>query len=165
METNEKDTNQGLLESSELSTCKQELADITQKYLYAHAEFENYKKRTSKELASSLESSQDRIISDVLSLIDDLERVYTEVHSDKLPQDNAAHIAAIAMIVKNSQAFLKKYAIEEISQDRPFDPHFFEAVMQQNSSDHASGSIVMVLQKGYIRNGRVLRPAKVIVAG
>ncbi len=108
--------------------------------------------------------AQDRVIIDFLSIVDDLGRAFEELKLQQLPQDVAAHFQGISMIVKNLDALLKKYEIEEISHKGTFDPQFFEAVMQQESPDHASGEILAILQKGYMRKGRVLRPAKVVVA-
>ena len=145
-------------------TCRTELLEMKNRYLYLNAEFDNYKKRISKEQTSWAENAQDRILIDVLSIADDLDRAFAELKVQELPQDVASHFQGFSMIVKNVGSLLKKYDIEEIPQAKVFDPEFFEAVMQQESSDHSSGEIVAILQKGYKRRDRVLRPAKVIVA-
>ena len=98
---------------------------------------------------------------DLLPVVDDLERAFAEV--DKLP-DIASHFEGFALILKGFTQLLKKYDIEPIGPAKEFDPSLFEAVMQQESEDHESGQIIAVLQKGYTRKGRVLRPAKVSVA-
>ncbi len=147
-----------------LVACRAELLEMKNRYLYLTAEFDNYKKRSSKEQASLIEMAQDRVIIDFLSIVDDLGRAFEELKLQQLPQDVATHFQGISMIVKNLDALLKKYEIEEISHKGTFDPQFFEAVMQQESPDHASGEILAILQKGYMRKGRVLRPAKVAVA-
>lgn len=149
---------------TELEVCRTELLEMKNKYLYLNAEFDTYKRRTIKEQASLIEGAQDRALIDFLTLVDDFERACEELKVQELPPEAASHFQGISMILKNLAAILKKYDVEEISQKGHFDPQFFEAVMQQESPNHASGEIVTVLQKGYTRRGRVLRPAKVVVA-
>jgi molecular chaperone GrpE len=151
-------------EGTELVACRTELIEIKNRYLYLNAEFDTFKRRQIKDQASLLEIAQDRVLIDFLALVDDLERAYEELKVQELPPEVASHFQGISMIVKNLASVLKKYEIEEISQRGHFDPHFFEAVMQQDSPNHQSGEIVTVLQKGYTRRGRILRPAKVVVA-
>jgi len=146
-----------------LDTCRAELADMKSKYLYLNAEFENYKRRVQKEQGVLADAAQDRVLVDVLSIIDDLERAVAELKAQTLPSDLAAHFEGISIIVKNIGTFLQKYTIKEVSTKGSFDPHLHEAVMQQPSAEHEPGSVLKALQKGYIRHERVLRPAKVIV--
>ncbi len=147
-----------------LAVCQAELADIKNKYLYLSAEFDNYKKRTAKEQATWAEYAQDQSLLDLLTIIDDMERALHELEVQGLSQDEMVHFKGFALIIKNFEHVLKKYDIEEIPPTKIFDPEFFEAVMQQKSDDHESGEIVTVLQKGYKRKDRVIRPAKVSVA-
>ncbi len=147
---------------SPLEACQKELAEANSRFIYLSAEFENYKKRTIKEQAIWTEQAQDQALLDLVAVADDLERALSEV--DNLPDDVASHFQGFALIVKGFTQLLKKYDIEAIPDAKEFDPTLFEAVMQQESQDHEAGQIVAVLQKGYLRKGRVLRPAKVSVA-
>lgn len=148
-------------EQTPLEACEQELIEMKNRFMYLTAEFDNYKKRTAKEQATWSEQAQDQALLDLLGVLDDLERALSEV--DAVPEV-ATHFKGFELIVKSFAQLLKKYDIEVIPEAKEFDPTFFEAVMQQESADHESGQIVAVLQKGYQRKGRVLRPAKVSVA-
>lgn len=164
MNDREKEGIQDTVAEAQIDDCRAELNDMKNRYLYLNAEFENYKKRMGKEQGAWTEGAQDRVLIDILSTVDDLERAFAELTMQELPQEVSAHFQGISMIVKNLNAFLKKYDIEEISAGGPFDPEIHEAVMQQDSQDHASGDILAILQKGYRRKDRILRPAKVVVA-
>lgn len=145
-----------------LENCQQELDETKQRLLYLTAEFDNFKKRTTKEQALWAEQAQDKVLLDLLSVTDDLERALSEVAN--LPDEAASYFNGFQLILKNLISLQKKYEIEELSVAKEFDPELCEAVMQQESPDHQSGEIVAVLQKGYLRKGRVLRVARVIVA-
>ena len=145
-----------------LEGCQKELAEMKNKIIYLSAEFENYKKRTVKEQATWSEQAQDKALLDLVAVADDLERALSEL--DSVPDEVSSHFQGFALIVKGFAQLLKKYDIESMPDATEFDPTLFEAVMQQESPDHKSGQIVTVLQKGYLRKGRVLRPAKVSVA-
>ena len=147
-----------------LTLCKNDLADMKNRFLYLNAEFDNYKKRISKERLTWAEQAQDQALLDLIAVNDDMERALFELSAQKLPEEAQSHFKGLQIILKSLESTLKKYGIEEIPQSESFDPVFFEAVMQQASPAHKEGDIVAILQKGYQRNGRVLRPAKVSVA-
>lgn len=145
-----------------LDICRAELAQTKERVLYQQAEFDNYKKRVDKERALWMETAQDVVINDILPLVDDMDRTLESLKT--VPQELHAHVAGFEMISKALTKLLKKYDIEEIPFSNTFDPVYFEAVMQTAAEGTASGDIVSILQKGYQRKGRVLRPAKVSVA-
>lgn len=151
-------------ELSMLLSCQQELADSKSRYLYLHAEFDNYKKRVVKDRALWTETAQDQAILDILALYDNMERAFAELRTQALPDQAQAHFKGFELIMKSFEALIKKYGIEEIIPHKIFHPTVAEAVMQQESVEHQSGEIVAVLQKGYRRNGRVIRTAQVSVA-
>ena len=142
--------------------CRSELTLAKERYLYLQAEFDNYKKRVERERASWIDAGQDVVIIDLLAVVDDFERALQELES--MPQELHTHKAGFEMIAKSVSKILKKYDVDEIPFTKTFNPEYFEAVMQVTRENHASGDIVAILQKGYTRKGRVLRPAKVSVA-
>ncbi len=147
----------------ELEACRSEVARIKERSTYLQAEFDNYKKRLEKERLSWMETAQDIAIIDLLPVVDDMDRALDQVQT--LPQELKVHLAGFEMIAKSLNKILKKYDVEEISYAKTFDPEYFEAVMQAPATQTLlSGEIAAILQKGYIRKGRVLRPAKVSVA-
>lgn len=143
-------------------SCKKELQQAKDRYLYLNAEFDNYKKRLEKERGQWAETAQDDVLMSVLTIVDDMDRALEGFKS--LPPELAAHVAGVELIAKGLNKLLNQYNLQEIHLVKEFDPEKFEAVMQLPSESHASGEIVSILQKGYMRHGRVLRPAKVSVA-
>ncbi len=163
MDENNNEQNQAPeTQPSQLELCQTELVHAKDRYKYLQAEFDNYKKRLEKERSSWVEAAQDVVITDVLAIVDDMERALQELQA--LPKELSVHLAGFEIIGKSLLKLLKKYDIEEIPYSTTFNPESFEAVMQVASSDHTSGDIVSILQKGYMRKGRILRPAKVSVA-
>jgi len=129
------------------------------RFLRVSAEFENFKKRTSMEQIQWIQRSQQKIIIDVLSIVDNFERALQQKN-----ETNESLFVGIEMIYKSCLALLKKYNVEEIPTSGAFDPEKHEAIMQVDSADHASGEIVLVVQKGYMMNNQIIRPAQVSVA-
>lgn len=164
----------GSAPSPALQECQVQLEQYKNKYLYLNAEFDNYKKRLDKERGTWIEHAQDVVLLDILPIIDDMERALSEralgegavaqLETSNLTPEIKAHIAGMDLISKEFMKMLKKYQVEEIPAAKVFDPEYFEAVMQVNSEAHTAGDIVSILQKGYMRRGRILRPAKVSVA-
>ena len=148
MDENKNEQNQ--TESQDLSL---ELNQAKERYMYLQAEFDNFKKRVEKERASWIDSAQDIVIIDLLSTVDDAERALHEVQN--VPHELQVHVAGFEMTVKSLHKLLKKYDIEEIPFSKNFNPEYFEAVMQIESSASNSGDIVSILQKGYVHKGHV----------
>lgn len=151
-------------QDTELATCREALAQSTEKYVYLVAEFENFKRRTEREKAQWIAQAQTRLILDLLPIIDDFERAFSELNQKQLPAELTAYFSGFELIARALQKFLSTHNIEEITDLKQFDPEKHEAIMQVVSESHASGDIVSVLQKGYVLKGHVLRPARVSVA-
>jgi molecular chaperone GrpE len=151
-------------DTNELELCQEQLQQERNRVLYLQAEFDNYKRRLEKERGLWIEAAQDTILVDVLPILDDLERALAELRAKEVSQEAATHVMGFELIAKGVMKILKKYAIEEIPYSTTFDPNLYEAVMQVASPAHAPGELVAIVQKGYTRQGRVLRPAQVSVA-
>lgn len=155
---NMQDTNQ--VENTELVQLKGELETCKSKVLYFQAEFDNYKKRMEREQKSWMERAQEYVLLDLLPIVDNFELALQ--HMTETEKDNK-NFAGIDMISKELSKLLKKYHVEEITQNSEFNPEFHEAVMQQQQEGKPSGSIITVFKKGYTLNNRVIRPAQVSV--
>ena len=129
------------------------------RFLRVSAEFENFKKRTSVEQMQWIQRSQQKLIVDILSIVDNFERALQQKN-----EDNQSLFVGIELIYKSCLSVLKKYNVEEIATTGAFDPEKHEAIMQVQSPDHASGDIVATVQKGYLMNNQIIRPAQVTVA-
>lgn len=145
-----------------IDACRKELAQAKERYLYLQAECDNYKKRIEKERASWIDAAQDAVLIDVLGIVDDMDRALQGLQN--IPEGLLVHVTGFEMIAKSLHKILSKYQVQEIPYAKHFDPEYYEAVMQVASEKHQSGEIVSILQKGYVRKDRVLRPAKVSVA-
>jgi molecular chaperone GrpE len=130
------------------------------KYLRAVADLDNYKKRAIKEKADIIKYGKEEVIKDILPFVDSLDRALE--HADS--SDVQAFKEGIKLIQEQLLSCLKKHGVEKIdSIGLDFDPNFHEAMMQVESEEHPENKVVNEVQKGYLLNGRLLRPSKVCV--
>ena len=123
------------------------------------AEFENYKKRTAREQASLSARATERLVKELLPIVDDLERALeaAEEHEEAKLEEG------VRLVHRQLAAALEREGLAEIEANGKFDPHVHEALLSQ-PSEADEGSVIEVLQKGYRLGDRVLRPARVVVA-
>jgi molecular chaperone GrpE len=139
---------------------EKEAKDNYDRYLRAVAELDNYKKRAMREKADILKYGKEDIIKDILPFLDSLDRALEHAGGN----DAQAFKDGIALIQDQLLCCLKKHGVEKIeSAGHDFDPNFHEAVMQLDSKEHEDNKIVSEMGKGYLLNGRLLRPSRVCV--
>jgi molecular chaperone GrpE len=144
----------------ELARKEKEATDNYDKYLRAVADLDNYKKRAIREKADIIKYGKEDVIKDILPFVDSLDRALA--HADN--SDVQAFKEGIKLIQEQLLSCLKKHGVEKIdSVGLDFDPNFHEAMMQVESEEHAENKVVNEVQKGYLLNGRLLRPSKVCV--
>ena len=138
----------------------QERDSFYDKYIRAHAEFENAKKRLEKDKIEFLNYANDRMILEFLPILDNLEIAEKHIKEAK---DFKAVQEGVDMIQVQIQRFLKDIGVERIKVNgEKFDPHIHEAVeIEDSDDDKKDGLIVAELKPGYRLNGRLLRPASV----
>jgi molecular chaperone GrpE len=139
------------------------VAQWQDKYLTLTADFQNYQKRVSHERAEWAHDAQKSVFIDLLAVIDNFERAL-EVEKKRENAEGVAWLAGFDMIYQSLEKLLKKFGVQEITDFNVFNPKYHEALVQVESPKHKSGQIVQVLQKGYMMNDKVLRPATVSVA-
>lgn len=124
------------------------------------AEFENYKKRTSREWDLLKNQANAGLLTEVLGVLDDLDRAFE--HSG----DSIEHFRdGISLIHSSLLDMLKRNGLNEIeSAGMPFDPQYHEAVAEMHSENVEAGFVAEVILKGYMLNDQVIRPAKVVVS-
>jgi molecular chaperone GrpE len=123
------------------------------------AEFDNFRKRNAREQAATIERANERLVKELLPIVDDLGRALeaaAEHEEAKLEEGVRLTHRALADL-------LQKEGLAEIETDGKFDPHVHEALLSQ-PSDQEEGSVIEVVQKGYKLGEKVLRPARVVVA-
>lgn len=148
---------------SELASCKTEVQQLKDSFLRLNADFDNYKKRVTKEKSEWMVTAQSNMILDLLPIIDDFDRAFGDYKKGQ-NKDIDNWLSGFELIHKSLGKFLEKYGVKEISGHINFDPEFHEGIAQVDSPDHQSGQIVAIVQKGYLLKDQVLRPAKVTVA-
>jgi molecular chaperone GrpE len=123
------------------------------------ADFENYKKRAARERAEYIAHANERLVAELLPILDDLERALSaaEEHQEAQLEDG------VRLVHRSLAALLERYGVTPIETDGKFDPHVHEALLSQ-PSEAEEGSVIDVVQKGYKLGERVVRPARVVVA-
>jgi len=150
--------------ADQLRAAEEEAKGHYDKLLRVMAEFENFKKRIGKEQDEQLRYSNEKLLSDLLPSLDDLDRVL-----DHVPPDASAEAKAIAdgveLVRKTLHAVLERYGLREVAaMGEPFDPAHHEAMAAVESVAHKPDSVMAVHRKGYWLGERLLRPAMVTVA-
>lgn len=144
----------------ELARKEKEATANYDKYLLAVADLDNYKKRAIREKVEIIKYGKEDVIKDILPFVDSLDRAIE--HADS--SDVQAFKEGIKLIQEQLLSCLKKHGVEKIdSVGLDFDPNFHEAMMQVESEEHAENKVVNEVQKGYLLNGRLLRPSKVCI--
>ena len=130
----------------------------SEKYTRLMADFQNFRKRTDKEKADVYSYANEKIMTDLLTVLDNFERALgSECRDD-------AYAEGMKMIFKQFTDILTASGLEEIDAvGQDFDPNFHHAVLTDNNADFDSGKVTEVLQKGYKLNGKVIRPSMVKV--
>lgn len=128
------------------------------------AEFENYKKRAERDQNDFRKFANESLIKEILPIIDNLERAL-EIPDGENEKTFQGMREGVEMTLKGLLDSLKKHGVVPIeSLDRPFDPRFHHAVMQEESERRPDNTVSQELQKGYIMHDRLLRPAMVVVS-
>ena len=159
---NSNENKEEIEEQSELEKCKEELEAQKDKYLRAHADFENMKKRLEREKATATAYANEAFAKDLLTVLDTFENALKSIEQIE-SSDEAVEKIKEGMVLTYEQLLniLKKHGVEEVECDKEFDPNLHQAVTQMDSDEHESGEIVQVLQKGYKLKDRLLRPSMV----
>lgn len=146
-----------------LTAAQKEAADYYDRLLRLSAEFENYKKRSSRELADFRKFANELIIKDLLGVIDNLERALASAADQEGNADSIAE--GVELTLKEIFKILEKNGVTPIAAEgEAFDPTYHQAVMQQETADHPPNTVVQELQKGYLLHNRLLRPSMVAVS-
>jgi molecular chaperone GrpE len=120
------------------------------------AEFDNSRKRQERERTRILDSASEKLVQEILPVLDNLDRAL-ESEGD-IREGVAATRGQLAEVLANEGL------LPVASDGQPFDPNVHEAVMGQPSDEHEEGTVLQTFQRGYLLNGRAIRPAKVVVA-
>ena len=130
--------------------------------LRAQADAMNVQRRAEQEVEKARKFALERFCSDLLSVVDNLERA---LESSGDEQGSAALSEGVELTRKGFMDVLAKYGVEAVNPEgEPFDPETAQAMSMVEQPDVEPNSVVAVMQKGYLLNGRLLRPAMVMVS-
>ncbi len=137
--------------------------DFKKKFYYLAAEMENMKRRSSKEKENLIKFGNEKILSSLLDVVDNLERTVQAIESEE--DEKIKNIASgINMVHGQFIDVLEKNGLNIVEAvGKPFDPRFHEAMAHQPMEGKKDDEIISEYQKGYVLNGRLLRASKVIV--
>ncbi len=162
--TNEQDLPQDeQTESDNVTDWENKYKELHDSYLRLNAEFDNYRKRTLKEKTELLKSGSERVLVDVITVVDDFERALENVSQ---AEDVQAVKEGVDLIYNKFRNFLKKHGVKEIDAiGQAFDTDKHEALTTiPAQSEDDKDKIVDCVQKGYTLDDKVIRYPKVIVA-
>lgn len=156
-ELKEEDEKETLLK--QVKELEEKLRESEEKELRHLAEFENYRKRTSKEIMQSRDHGIADLACEILGVLDNLERaLQVETQEEEFK-------SGVQMIAEQLKEVLKKFGIQEVeAMGEPFDPTLFNAVTQVENDQFEENTVCEVLQKGYRMGDKIIRHAMVVVA-
>lgn len=148
-------------EYEKLKEAAKSVEEFQDKYLRAHAELDNARKRLIKEKEEYIKFANEDILSDILYVVDNFDRAIAHMNGTK---DVESVLDGINMILKQFHMLLERNGVKKIeSVGEKFDPQLHEAIDYVETSDEKAGIVVEEIQSGYMLNDRLLRPAVVKV--
>lgn len=162
----EKDRDQGAPaggpELAETENEAGELEELRKRLAYLAAEFDNYRKRAAREKEGLVSFGNERLLRAILPFLDNLERAISQAGSSGSPE---ALLSGVRLTYDQILAELRKFGLEQVSAEgEAFDPNLHEAIAQIPWEGKPEGTVLSEGRKGYLLNGRLLRPAQVTVA-
>lgn len=150
-----------------IAALQAEAADYKDKWIRAHAEIDNVRRRLEKEKEETAKYAVTRLARDIVNVGDNFQRAIAAVPQGAAEQDSALKslVEGVTMTEREFHNILERFGIKRIHPaNEPFNPHMHQAVMEMDRPDVASGTVVQVFQAGYTIEERCLRPAMVAVS-
>lgn len=147
----------------QLEQAEQKANDNYDKLLRVSADFENYKKRTAREMQDLVKYANEKLIKELLTVVDNLERAIESASGRYDGSDPM--IQGMHLTLNETLKILERHQVKPVtSLGEPFDPNYHQAMMQEEVDDQPPNTVVKELQKGYLIHDRLLRPALVAVS-
>lgn len=148
---------------AELETRKKEYEETYERLLRVSAEFENFKKRSAREMEELRKFANQSLLKEMLSALDHIELALASARSASAPDQKL--VEGLDLTLRELQRLFERFNVMPVEAvGKPFNPEFHEAIMREESADLPENTVVRELQKGYTISGRLLRPALVAVA-
>jgi molecular chaperone GrpE len=153
-------TKQELLKK--LKETEEEAQSNYELYMRVYAEMENVKKRGIKEREELRKYANESLIKEILPVIDNLQKAISHAQNDENP---SGLVEGLEMTLGGLMKTLETAGLKEVeAEGKPFDPNFHEAISQQRDDTVPPGHVATEFQRGYLLNGRLIRPAIVVVS-
>jgi molecular chaperone GrpE len=144
---------------TELQTLKQERDDLYERLLRKQAEFENYKKRVEREKSEFVQFASAEMMKELLNALDSFELALRNAKADEQT------LRGFELIYKQLLDTMGRFGLKPIeAKGKIFDPHYHQAVSTTPTDEVEENTVLEEMRKGYLLNGRLLRPAMVSVA-
>jgi molecular chaperone GrpE len=144
---------------TELQTLKQERDDLYERLLRKQAEFENYKKRVEREKSEFVQFASAELMKELLNSLDSFELALRNAKTDEQT------LRGFELIYKQLLDTMGRFGLKPIeAKGKIFDPHYHQAVSTTPTDEVEENTVLEEMRKGYLLNGRLLRPAMVSVA-
>ncbi|SEN49160.1 nucleotide exchange factor GrpE [Halomonas caseinilytica] len=147
--------------AAKVEELEQSLAEAKDQSLRAAAEAQNVRRRAEQEAEKARKFALEKFIKELLPVVDSLEKALDAMGEDA----TEAHREGVSMTLKMQLDVLGKFGVEVVDPaGEPFDPQYHEAVTMVPNAELEPNSVMEVIQKGYLLNGRLVRPAMVVVS-
>jgi len=163
-EQTQSDADAPIAEDTDTIVLKQQLGEAKEKYLRLYSDFENFRRRTAREKLELTKTAGEKIIIDLLSVIDDFDRAKKAANEAKEPDYKSINDGFELIMTKFMKVLEQQKVAEMKAQGETFNPDFHEAIAQIPApSEDMKGKIIDVVEKGYLIEDKVIRFAKVVV--
>lgn len=148
---------------AKLSVQEKEAKEAHDRLLRVTADYENYKKRSAREMEDFRKYANQSLLKEMLSVVDNLELAINSAKEEK--KTDKKFIEGLNLTRNEMLRVFEKFHVKPIkARGKIFDPAFHEAVMREETDDYPENSVLSEFQKGYLIHDRLLRPAMVVVA-
>jgi len=146
-----------------LAAAQATVADQKDSVIRAKAEVDNIRRRAAQDVEKARKFALEKFAGEMLTSVDNLERALQSI--DKDDENNKAIIEGVELTLQGLITSLDKFGVKAVDpQDQPFNPELHQAMSMQEVPDVAPNTVIAVMQKGYELNGRLIRPAMVMVS-
>ncbi|KGJ96394.1 nucleotide exchange factor GrpE [Colwellia psychrerythraea] len=146
-----------------LAAAQSTVVDQKDSVIRAKAEVDNIRRRAAQDVEKARKFALEKFAGEMLTSVDNLERALQNI--DKDDESNKSIIEGVELTLQGLISSLEKFGVKAVDpQDQPFNPELHQAMSMQEVPDVAPNTVIAVMQKGYELNGRLIRPAMVMVS-
>lgn len=149
--------------AEDVEAMREALADAKDQVLRVQAEMQNLRRRVDRDVEKAHKYALEKFLGELLPVVDNLERAIAAININDATQQAIAE--GVELTLKSFIDVLQRHNVEQLNPaDQTFDPEFHQAMAMVPHADIAANTVIEVFQKGYLLNGRLVRPAMVVVS-